>query len=72
MKIILKIKGMHCDHCKMRVEKALSGISGAGKVEVSLMWKKATIEAEDDIPDALLRDAVSDAGFEVTAIERKN
>lgn len=71
MKITLKINGMHCDHCKMRVEKALLGLAGVSKADVSLMWKKATVETSADISDAMLRDAISDIGFEVTEIKRK-
>jgi len=71
MKITLKIKGMSCEHCKMRVEKALSAIQGVSKVDVSLFWKNATIEASSDIPDEKLKGAITEAGYEVTDIKRK-
>ena len=71
MKITLKMKGMSCEHCKMRVEKALSAIQGVSKVDVSLFWKNATIEASSDIPDEKLKGAITEAGYEVTDIKRK-
>lgn len=70
MKITVKIKGMSCEHCKMHVEQALSGLSGVKSAEVSLFWNKATIEADKDISDALLRDTIEDIGYEVVAVKR--
>lgn len=70
MKITLKIKGMHCEHCKARVERALSSLTGVKNAEASLTWKRAVVETDTDTPDVLLRDAISEAGFEVEAIKR--
>ena len=36
MKKTLKIEGMMCGHCKMRVEKALGAVDGVSSVEVNL------------------------------------
>lgn len=69
MKITVKIKGMDCEHCKMHVEQALSGLVGVKRAEVSLFWNKATIEADKDISDALLRDTIEDIGYEVVAVK---
>ncbi len=70
MKITMKINGMSCSHCKMSVERALGSLAGVKKVTVSLPFKKATIETEGDLSDALLRDTVADAGYEVAEIKR--
>jgi copper ion binding protein len=70
MKITLKINGMTCEHCKMHVEKALSGLAGVSRADVSLFWKKATVETDEDISDQLLRDTIADIGYEVIAIKR--
>jgi Copper chaperone len=70
MKITLKIKGMHCEHCKMRIEQALLGLSGVSKADASLTWKKATLETDKDISDVLLKDTINELGFEVTDIKR--
>ena len=45
MKKIIKVDGMHCDHCKMRVEKALKKISGVTSAIVNLESKTAEIES---------------------------
>lgn len=57
-----KIKGMACQHCKATVEKALSGLEGAEKVEVDLSEGTATVYGLV-APDAV-ENAVSLAGFE--------
>lgn len=54
----------------MHVEKALSGLAGVSRADVSLLWKKATVETDKDISDQLLRDTIADIGYEVIAIKR--
>lgn len=63
-KIIL-IEGMQCNHCKMSVEKALSGMDGVTKVEVDLEGKKATIESTEEISESEIKEVIEEAGFEV-------
>ncbi len=65
MKII--IEGMMCTHCKAHVEKALSGISGVEKFEVSLENKCADIEGNAD-KEACVK-AIEDAGYKVVEIK---
>ena len=69
MEKTLEIKGMMCQHCVAHVKKALEGVSGVGKVEVSLENKNAVIEASVTVADEALKAAVSEAGYEVTAIK---
>ena len=59
------IEGMQCNHCKMSVEKALGGIEGVTKVEVSLENKNAMIESTKEIEDSKIKEVVEEAGFEV-------
>ena len=68
MKKEMMIEGMTCNHCKMRVEKALAEIEGVENVSVDLETKKATLEIAYEVDDALLKEAVEDAGYDVTAI----
>lgn len=65
MEKILKIDGMSCGHCSARVEKALSAIDGVTAVTVSLEEKTATLTLATEVSDALLQEAVEDAGFTV-------
>jgi len=61
----LKVEGMTCGHCKMRVEKALNAVKGVENATVNLEAKEVTINISEDINDQTLIDAVTDAGYEV-------
>jgi len=60
---ILKVEGMTCNHCKMRAEKALQGVSGVESVKVDLAAKEAVVTG--DAERATLVKAVVDAGYSV-------
>jgi len=60
---ILKIEGMTCNHCKMRAEKALQGVSGVESVKVDLASKEAVISG--DAKRENLVKAVAEAGYSV-------
>lgn len=64
MEKILKIDGMSCSHCSMRVEKVLNAIDGVCAV-VDLEAKTATLTLTKDVADSVLKEAVEDAGFSV-------
>ncbi len=61
---VLKIEGMSCSHCSKRVESALNRIDGV-VATVNLEEKTATLELTNEISDAVLKEAVEDAGFTV-------
>lgn len=65
MEIKLHVEGMHCEHCKASVEKALRGVSGVSFAEVDLRRKSATIRGESVTAEALIA-AVRDAGFDAS------
>ncbi len=58
---ILKVEGMTCNHCKMRVEKALQAVSGVESVKVDLAAKEAVVTGETE--RASLVKAIVDAGY---------
>ncbi len=66
MKRTLVIEGMMCGHCTGRVQKALEAVEGVKEVKMSLENKTAEVEAEDGVAEQVLRDAVKEAGYEVT------
>lgn len=68
MKKTIKIEGMNCGHCVKAVEKALLGLEGVSGVNVSLDEKQAVVDLGNQLPDAAMKEAVEEAGFEVTAI----
>ncbi len=62
---ILKIEGMTCMHCKMRVEKSLKGVPGVTGVQVDLAKKEAVVTGSAE--RAVMAKAVADAGYKVTS-----
>ncbi|MBN1179124.1 MAG: heavy-metal-associated domain-containing protein [Anaerolineae bacterium] len=64
--VTLNVTGMSCNHCVMRVEKALKGVLGVSEVAVSLEAGQATV-GYDPAKAALddFKAAVADAGYEV-------
>ncbi len=71
MKKILTVEGMHCEHCKASVEKALSAVAGVSSTKVDLGKKTATVSLSGDVSDAVLNEAVAATGFQVTGIAEK-
>ena len=67
MKKVLTIEGMMCGHCVAHVEKALNGIEGV-TATVDLESKTATVQMDAPVSDETLKNAVAEAGYEVTAI----
>ena len=61
---VLKVEGMMCEHCKARVEKALSAVDGVIKVKVDLAAKTATVYGNAN--EGSLITAVSEAGYSAT------
>ncbi|MFZ6801116.1 heavy metal translocating P-type ATPase [Undibacterium sp. Di24W] len=64
-KFSLKIEGMTCATCAVRVEKALLGASGVKKATVNLATEKASIETVVGIGVDTLIAAVEKAGYQV-------
>ena len=63
------VEGMMCEHCKARVEKALSEVEGVLSANVSLEEKKASVELEKEVSNEVLKKAVEDAGYTVKDIK---
>ncbi|MDW7652324.1 MAG: copper ion binding protein [Bacillota bacterium] len=65
-KLSLSVAGMSCNHCKMKIEKALKTLDGVEDASVNLEKGTADISydagkvSEDD-----LRAVIGDAGYEV-------
>jgi copper ion binding protein len=69
MKKTLKIEGMMCGHCKMRVEKALGAVDGVSSVEVNLEDGTAAASLMQAVSDQVLKQAVEEAGYKVIEVE---
>jgi copper chaperone len=63
-KAIMKVEGMTCNHCVMRVTKALEGLDGVKTAKVNLDKKEAEVLFKGDRLDSgVLVKAVEDAGY---------
>lgn len=61
---VVIIDGMSCNHCVMRVKKALEGLSGVKTVNVEI--GKATVEFDDaQTEEQGLTEAIQRAGYRV-------
>jgi len=59
-----KVDGMHCDHCKNRVEEVVNDIKGvAGKVD--LKKGELTVSYAEDVSDEIIVARITKAGYEV-------
>ena len=68
MEKIVNIEGMMCGHCVAHVDKALNAIDGVS-AQVSLEDKRAVCTLSKEVPDEVLKNAVVEAGYEVTSIQ---
>ena len=60
-----KVGGMHCEHCKNRVEEAVNDIKGvAGRVD--LKKGELTVSYAEDIDDEIIKAKIEKKGYTVT------
>ena len=67
-KKVMKIDGMMCGHCTATVTRVLNEIEGVN-AEVSLEDKCAYITLTKDVPDEVLKNAVTAQGYKVKGIK---
>lgn len=65
----LNIEGMMCAHCVAHVEKALSAVEGVASAKADLEGKTATVTLSGEVSDQTLKDAVTEAGYEVVGVQ---
>ena len=63
------IEGMMCMHCVAHAKKALEAIEGVEQAEVSLEEGRATLTLSAPVEDALLTNAVTEAGYTALRVE---
>ncbi len=68
MKKTIEITGMMCEHCEKRVKNALEALNGVTSADVSHEKGRAVVTLSADVADDVLRKAVEDEDYEVTAI----
>jgi len=70
MKKVIAINGMSCSHCQSKVEKALASLNGVS-AKVDLKKKQAIVDFSGDVSDEMLKDTITDVGYEVVSITEK-
>lgn len=71
--ILLNITGLTCGHCVASVTEELEEIDGIETVDVSLVKEgvsQAKVTVSTPVDDGALRDAVTEAGYELQSISR--
>lgn len=61
------VSGMHCEHCKNRVEEVVNDIHGVSG-RVSLRTGELTVSYAQPVDDAVIRRKVERAGYTVTGV----
>ncbi len=69
-KIKLTVEGMHCASCAGNIERSLKKVPGLKSASVSMMTRKALVEADDNVNEEALKQAVARAGYKVSKIEQ--
>lgn len=63
-----KVDGMHCEHCKNRVEEIVNDIKGvAGRV--NLKKGELTVSYAEDVADGVIKTRIEKAGYNVFDIK---
>jgi copper chaperone len=60
----LKVEGMSCQHCVMRVQKALQEVPGVLAVRVDLNKGEANVTIKEGVFTQALIAAIKNAGYE--------
>ena len=63
MSHILKITGMHCNHCRETVKKALNGVAGVYGASVDLSSGRAEVDGDARVEMGALIAAVEAVGY---------
>jgi len=69
MKKRIYIEGMTCQHCVMRVKKALED-NGCNEVNIDLEKGYAEVVDENNLSDDMIRNIIDEAGYDLIKIDR--
>ncbi|HOX92267.1 MAG TPA: heavy-metal-associated domain-containing protein [Spirochaetales bacterium] len=67
MKTVVTIEGMSCEHCAMRVKKALEALPGVDQVSVSLASSTAELSGAG-LDNESIAKAVEKVGYKASAV----
>lgn len=66
MTIQLSVVGMRCEKCVDKIEKFVGEIDGVDLIDVNLEAKSLRVEFNAPATSETIKEAVLDAGFEIT------
>ena len=71
--ISVKVSGMVCAMCAQGIQKKFKKLPEVKKINVDLDSKVVTIQTknEKDVTDEVIKKLITEAGYNVTSIERK-
>ncbi|TDE28650.1 heavy-metal-associated domain-containing protein [Actinomadura sp. 6K520] len=61
------VSGMTCGHCVSSVTEEVEQIAGVTGVDVDLPTGRVTVTSDAPLDDALVKDAVEEAGYQLKA-----
>lgn len=67
-KKVIKIEGMHCNHCKQKVTSALNNLEGVS-TDVDLKNNCAVISYDREIDEEIIKNTLKNAGYSVVSIK---
>lgn len=62
-KIIIKVDGMHCEHCSKKVTDAILKVDDNAKVKVDLKSGEVTITSKNSVDIGNVKENVNKTGF---------
>ncbi|MDQ0948571.1 copper chaperone CopZ [Streptomyces phaeochromogenes] len=62
---VYSVTGMTCGHCEQSVSSAISALDGVTRVKVDVKTGLVTVTSDAEPDDAIVREAVDEAGYEV-------
>ena len=60
----IKIHGMSCQHCVMRIKKALDGLNGVKDSKVTIGEAEVKYD-EEAVDDGIIKRAIEESGYKV-------
>lgn len=69
-KKIFLVEGMHCEHCKRRVEEAVNDISGVAGI-VNLKKGELSVSYEAGVEDDVIISKLEQRGYAVTSVKEE-
>ncbi|HEY3362076.1 MAG TPA: copper ion binding protein [Methanosarcina sp.] len=61
----IKVEGMSCMHCQLRVKKAVEAVEGVQRADVNLQTKQVVIDYDEGKSNLeKIKDAIREAGYE--------